>query len=74
MGQAFRRLYLIERVAKAQVLAMSTGKPLAPISEEMIHELQAPVDHDPLNRSERERLYFDAMKRVLDNTMPGYAE
>jgi len=74
VGQAFRRLYLIERVAKAQVLAMSTGKPLAPISEEMIHELQAPVDHDPLNRSERERLYFDAMKRVLDNTMPGYAE
>jgi len=74
VGQAFRRLYLIERVAKAQVLAMSTGKPLAPISEEMIRELQAPVDHDPLNRSERERLYFDAMKRVLDNTMPGYAE
>ena len=40
VAQAYRRLYLLERVCRAQVLAMSTGQPLEPLSEEIIAKLQ----------------------------------
>ena len=74
VAQAYRRLYLLERVCRAQVLAMSTGQPLAPLSEDIVAKLQVdPVD-DRHSRSERERLYFEAMMRVLDRELPGYAE
>ncbi len=73
VAQAYRRLYLIERICKAQVLAMSTGRPLAPLAEPIIAQVQAPPKHDTHPRTERERLFFDAMKRVLDRELPGYA-
>ena len=74
VAQAYRRLYLLERVCRAQILAMSTGQPLEPLSEPIVGKLQIdPVD-DRHSREERERLYFDAMMRVLDRANPGYAE
>jgi ribulose-5-phosphate 4-epimerase/fuculose-1-phosphate aldolase len=72
VGQAYRRLYMLERVCRTQVLAMGTGQPLSPLGEEVIARVQAPVDHDWHTRPERERLFFDAMKRMLDREMPGY--
>ncbi|MCB1742918.1 MAG: class II aldolase/adducin family protein [Gammaproteobacteria bacterium] len=74
VAQAYRRLYMLERVCKAQVLAMSSGRPLAPLSDKVIAQVQAPVDHDPHSRVERERLFIEAMKRVLDRELPGYAD
>jgi ribulose-5-phosphate 4-epimerase/fuculose-1-phosphate aldolase len=73
VAQAYRRLYLIERICKAQVLAMGTGRALAPLSEAVIAQVQAPPEHDEFPRAERERLFFEAMKRVLDRELPGYA-
>ncbi len=73
VAQAYRRLYLIERVCQAQVLAMSTGRALAPLAEDVIAQVQAPAEHDRHPRAERERLFFEAMKRVLDRELPGYA-
>src|SRR6185436_7368398 len=36
MAQAYRRLYKIERVCRAQVLAMGTGRPLEVLSDEVV--------------------------------------
>jgi ribulose-5-phosphate 4-epimerase/fuculose-1-phosphate aldolase len=74
VAQAYRRLYLLERVCRAQVLAMGTGQPLEPLSQSIVEKLQVhPVD-DRHSREERTRLYFEAMMRVLDRENPGYAD
>jgi ribulose-5-phosphate 4-epimerase/fuculose-1-phosphate aldolase len=74
VAQAYRRLYRLERVCRAQVLAMSTGKPLEVLSDEIVAQVQAPPANDRHSRTERERLFFEAMMRVLDRENPGYAE
>ena len=74
VAQAYRRLYKLERVCRAQVLAMSTGKPIAVLSDAMVARVDTPNPTDSHPRAERERLYFEAMMRVLDRVMPGYAE
>ncbi len=74
VAQAYRRLYKLEKVCQTQLLAMSSGQPLEIMSEDVIAEVlqRSPVDRHPIR--ERERLYFDAMMRVLDRVNPGYAE
>ncbi len=74
VAQAYRRLYKLERVCRAQVLAMGTGKPLEVLSEAIVAEVQSPPEHDRHSRTERERMYFEAMMRVLDRELPGYAD
>ncbi|MNC90895.1 hypothetical protein D3C83_70510 [compost metagenome] len=74
VAQAYRRLYKLERVCRAQVLALGTGKPLQVLSEAVVAQVQAPPENDRHSRIERERLYFEAMMRVLDRENPGYAE
>jgi ribulose-5-phosphate 4-epimerase/fuculose-1-phosphate aldolase len=74
VAQAYRRLYKLERVCRAQVLAMSTGKPLEVLSEAVVAQVQAPPENDRHSRGERERLFFEAMMRILDREMPGYAD
>jgi hypothetical protein len=56
------------------VLAMSTGQPLSVLSDEVVARVQAPNPGDRHPREERERLFFDAMMRVLDRELPGYAD
>ena len=74
VAQAYRRLYKLERVCRAQVLAMSTGQPLEVLSDEIVAQVQAPPVNDRHSRSERDRLYLEAMMRVLDRENPGYAD
>ena len=74
VAQAYRRLYKLERVCRAQVLAMSTGKPLEVLSDAIVSQVQAPPVNDRHSRAERERLFFEAMMRILDRELPGYAE
>jgi ribulose-5-phosphate 4-epimerase/fuculose-1-phosphate aldolase len=74
VAQAYRRIYKLERVCRTQVLAMSTGKPLEVLSEAIVSQVQAPAPDDRHSRGERERLFFEAMMRVLDRELPGYAE
>jgi len=74
VAQAYRRIHFLERVCRAQVLAMSTGQPLEILSEDIIRQVQAPAPDDRHSRAERERLYFEAMMRVLDRELPGYAD
>lgn len=74
VAQAYRRLYKLEKACQTQLLAMSSGEPLEVMSEGVIAEVQqrSPEDRHPIR--ERERLYFEAMMRVLDRVNPGYAD
>ena len=72
VAQAYRRLYRLERVCRNQVLAMGTGQPLQVLADDIVARVQAPNPDDSHPRGERERLYFEAMMRVLDRELPGY--
>jgi ribulose-5-phosphate 4-epimerase/fuculose-1-phosphate aldolase len=74
IAQAYRRLYRLERVCRAQILAMSTGQPLEVLSDEIVAKVQAPNPRNTHAVGERDRLFFDAMMRVLDRELPGYAD
>jgi ribulose-5-phosphate 4-epimerase/fuculose-1-phosphate aldolase len=74
VAQAYRRLYTLERVCRAQILAMSTGQPLQLLADDIVAQVQAPHPADRHPRAERERLFFEAMMRILDREMPGYAD
>jgi ribulose-5-phosphate 4-epimerase/fuculose-1-phosphate aldolase len=74
VAQAYRRLYKLERVCRAQILAMSSGQPLEVLSDEVVAQVQSPPANDRHSRSERERLFFEAMMRILDRENPGYAD
>ena len=74
IAQAYRRLYLLERVCRAQLIAMSSGRELALLSAEIIAQVQSAPVGDSHERGEREQLFFAAMKRLLDRDLPGYAD
>lgn len=74
VAQAYRRLYKLERVCRAQILALGTGRPLSVLSDEIVARVQSPAPDDRHSRAERERLYFEAMMRVLDRENPGYRD
>src|SRR5688572_30490813 len=74
VAQAYKRLYKLERVCRAQLLALSSGQPLEVLSEAIVAQVQVRAPHDRHSPAERERLYFEAMMRVLDRELPGYAD
>ncbi|MFT5506904.1 MAG: ribulose-5-phosphate 4-epimerase/fuculose-1-phosphate aldolase [Gammaproteobacteria bacterium] len=73
ISKAYRMLYNLERVCRAQLRAMATGKALLAISPEVIKQVQTPDEHDR-HKGQRHNLFFDAMKRIMDREMPGYAD
>ena len=74
VAEAYRRLYKMERVCRTQVLALSTGKELNILSEEVVAAVLAPAPEESHSREERERLFFEAMMRLLDRELPGYRD
>jgi ribulose-5-phosphate 4-epimerase/fuculose-1-phosphate aldolase len=74
VAQAYRRLYRLERICRAQVLAMGTGRPLEVLSDEIVARVQAISPNDRHPRAERERLFFEAMMRVAERELPGYRD
>jgi ribulose-5-phosphate 4-epimerase/fuculose-1-phosphate aldolase len=74
VAQAYRRLYKLEKACQTQVLAMSTGKALNILSDDVIARVLTPSGNDRHPRGERERLFFEANMRILDRTNPGYAD
>jgi len=74
VAQAYKRLYNLERACRMQILAMGTGKPLALLPDAMVDAVRTPNPRDSHDRAERERLYFEAMMRIVDRELPGYRE
>lgn len=70
VAQAFDDLYYLERAAKVQVLALSTGRPLnrLPADVQKLTGAQLRDEHFELARA-----HFAAMKRLLDRDEPEYA-
>jgi hypothetical protein len=65
---------MLERICRTQILALSTGCKIKVLDDDVIRAVQMPTPDDRHNRDERNRLYFEAMMRVLDVKSPGYAE
>ncbi len=74
VAQAYRKLYKLERVCRAQMLALSTGREVNVLADDVIAKVLATAPHETHSREERDRLYFEAMMRVVDRELPGYAE
>ena len=71
---AFERLYFLERAAQAQVLALSTGRPLRLIPQAVIQKTVAQFGAGAaVGGRDRADLHFDALKRVLDRSASDYA-
>jgi ribulose-5-phosphate 4-epimerase/fuculose-1-phosphate aldolase len=74
VAQAYRRLYKLEKACRTQVLAMGTGQPINVLTESVIQGIKTPNPNDRHSRSERDRLFFEALMRVIDRLNPGYAD
>jgi ribulose-5-phosphate 4-epimerase/fuculose-1-phosphate aldolase len=70
VAEAFDDLYYLERACQAQVIAMSTGRPLRRIPEAIAAGYNANTDE----RSRMGKLHFAALKRLLDRDERDYAE
>ncbi len=69
VAAAFDDLYYLERACQAQVLAMSTHRPLKLVSAEIALKTQRQMELE----SQTTALYhFTALKRLLEKTDPSY--
>jgi ribulose-5-phosphate 4-epimerase/fuculose-1-phosphate aldolase len=74
VAEAFERLYFLERAAQAQVLALSTGRPLRLIPDEIVRATVAQFQAGTtVAGRQRTDLHFAALKRLLDRSEPDYA-
>ena len=65
VAQAFDDLYFVERAAQTQIIAMSTGQPLARLSKELIEQVAEQTRYERFDLGYIER-HFAAQKRLLD--------
>ena len=72
--QAFERLYFLERACQAQILALSTGRPLKILPEKVVkHTLGQFSSGAKVGGRDRVDLHFEALKRLLDRQHADYA-
>lgn len=71
VAQAWDDLYFIERAAKTQILAMSSGRPLATLDSAMVAQVAAQTRYERFELGYIER-HFAAQKRLLDQQGCGY--
>jgi ribulose-5-phosphate 4-epimerase/fuculose-1-phosphate aldolase len=72
--EAFERLYFLERACQAQVLALSTGRALRRIPDEVVRAAAAQFkEGSTVGGLDRAELHFAALKRLLDRSEPDYA-
>lgn len=69
VAEAFDELYYLERAAQVQVYALSTGRPLALIAD----DVAAITCKQWLNYPEVAGLHFAEIRRILDAREPDYA-
>lgn len=71
IADAFDDLYYLERAAEAQVLALSTGRPLKPVPEALARKT---YDQMRADAGESARLHLASIKRILAAESPDYAD
>lgn len=73
-AEAFERLYFLERACQSQVLALSTGRALHVLPEEVVRATAAQFKSgEKVGGESRSELHFRALKRVLDRHEADYA-
>ncbi len=65
IAQAWDDLYFVERAAQTQLLAMSSGKPLTMLNQELIMQVAEQTRHERFDLGYIDR-HFTAQKRLLD--------
>ena len=74
VAEAFHTLYFVERIARAQLFSMWTGKPRKWLPQEMLEETKSheyiPIENDDRSLGEH---HFAALKRILDRQGIDYA-
>ncbi len=74
MPLAFERLYFLERACQAQILALSTGRPLRLVPDAVVRATAAQFrSGTTVGGEDRATLHFAALKRLLDRSEPDYA-
>ena len=61
LAHAYDDLYYLERACQAQVLAQSTGRPLAPVNAELAARVAAQIQGERL----QSELFFEALRRTV---------
>lgn len=69
VAEAFDELYYLEKAAQLQVLALSTGRPLALVDD----RTAALACEQWLNYPDVAKVHFDELRRILDAETPDYA-
>lgn len=73
VAAAYDRLYYLERVAQSQIYAMSTGRELHLLSDEVVEAtIQGFRNNPPYGNKSNAEHHFDALKRILDRQDEGY--
>jgi ribulose-5-phosphate 4-epimerase/fuculose-1-phosphate aldolase len=69
IAEAWDDLYYLERAAEVQVKAMSTGRKLIPVPEQIAIEAAKQMrEGDP----ESARMHLESLRRILDREAPEY--
>jgi ribulose-5-phosphate 4-epimerase/fuculose-1-phosphate aldolase len=61
IAHAYDDLYSLERACMHQVLAQSTGRPLAPVNAQLAAKVAAQIQGE----REQSELFFEALRRML---------
>ncbi len=69
IAEAFDELYYLEKASQLQVLALSTGRPLALVDD----HTAALACEQWLNYPDVAKVHFDELRRILDAETPDYA-
>jgi ribulose-5-phosphate 4-epimerase/fuculose-1-phosphate aldolase len=71
IARAFDDLYYLERAAKIQVLAMSTGKPLGRVGDNLARQT---AEEFSRGADAYATAHFAALQRLMDRDSPGWAD
>jgi ribulose-5-phosphate 4-epimerase/fuculose-1-phosphate aldolase len=69
VAEAFDQMYFLERACQTLVLALSTGKPLRVMSDEVAERTAQDWEH----YAPMQFAHFEEMKRLLEREEPDYA-
>jgi ribulose-5-phosphate 4-epimerase/fuculose-1-phosphate aldolase len=75
VGEAYDRLYYLERACQVQLYAMSSGRPLKHIPQHVIEDTRRQFKNPPrFTEKPTWEVHFEALKRILDRRGDNYRD
>ena len=72
IAQAWDHLYFLNRACEAQVIAMSTGRPLRKIPEHIVRKMADQIEAEESGAAANYNRHFAALKRLLEDEPADY--